>query len=345
MSLEHFYLNRFRFSLEMLEQARLPVYKGTTLRGGFGFTFRKLVCYQPHVPRCNACLLRFSCPYPQLFETFVPPDAEVLRNLTRAPIPLIIEPPLERRQTYAAGDPLTFHVTLIGDAVRYLSYVAVAFQELGHKGLGKDHGRYRLTRIEAVQPFTGESALVHDSSAPAIIRASHLPVRYTDCVEEAERLTDEAVGMQFLTPTRLKNDGQYMRGEVLPFDVVWRTLMRRVSSLAYFHCGSRWEADYQRLAAAAREVETRASAMRWVTFRRYSTRQEQLVPLSGLVGKAWYRGELRPFLPVLVLGELVHVGKATVFGNGRYRLGSPDDVWDASGAARDRQSPTARSAE
>ncbi len=34
----------------------------------------------------------------------------------------------------------------------------------------------------------------------------------------------------------------------------------------------------------------------------------------------WGAGGLGAFLPLLRLGELVHVGKAAVFGNGRYEL-------------------------
>jgi hypothetical protein len=42
--------------------------------------------------------------------------------------------------------------------------------------------------------------------------------------------------------------------------------------------------------------------------------------MGGVVGSATYIGELAPFLPLLALGQWVHVGKATVFGNGLYRM-------------------------
>jgi CRISPR/Cas system endoribonuclease Cas6 (RAMP superfamily) len=42
--------------------------------------------------------------------------------------------------------------------------------------------------------------------------------------------------------------------------------------------------------------------------------------MGGLVGQVTYSGDLRDYLPLLALGELAHVGKGTVFGNGQYRI-------------------------
>ena len=44
--------------------------------------------------------------------------------------------------------------------------------------------------------------------------------------------------------------------------------------------------------------------------------------LGGFVGEAEYVGELGPFLPLTLLGSLVHVGKACTFGHGWYEVGS-----------------------
>ena len=58
----------------------------------------------------------------------------------------------------------------------------------------------------------------------------------------------------------------------------------------------------------------------WQDWSRYSGRQRQRVEMGGLVGRVTYEGDLSDYLPLLVLGELVHVGKGTVFGNGQYRI-------------------------
>ncbi len=319
MSLEHFWVNRYRLTLTAREPIVLPVYKGTTLRGGFAFTFRRLVCYQLEVPNCDDCLLRFTCPYTRLFDTFPPPNAEVLSNLKDVPSPLVIEPPQDNRRQYSPGDELIFHLVLIGNAQTFLPYLALAFQELGRRGLGKKHGRFTLTEIEAVHPYTNQKELIYSQERPSVIRPISLPVPFAECEVQANHLSADTLTFHFLTPTRLREEGHTIQ-EPPDFHVIWRALMRRVSSLAYFHCGQKWEADYRALAEASRQIQCVEKDMHWKVYHRFSTRQERNISISGLVGTVTYAGDLSPFLPVLRLGELVHVGKATVLGNGRYYL-------------------------
>ena len=42
--------------------------------------------------------------------------------------------------------------------------------------------------------------------------------------------------------------------------------------------------------------------------------------LGGLIGSITYEGNLDKFLPLLRIGEYIHVGKAVTFGMGRYRI-------------------------
>jgi CRISPR/Cas system endoribonuclease Cas6 (RAMP superfamily) len=66
-------------------------------------------------------------------------------------------------------------------------------------------------------------------------------------------------------------------------------------------------------------VET---SSRWLE-RSRRTRQGEQQNLSGFVGEVTYRGDLEPFIPLLLLGEYIHVGKNAAFGNGWYQLKIP----------------------
>jgi CRISPR/Cas system endoribonuclease Cas6 (RAMP superfamily) len=80
------------------------------------------------------------------------------------------------------------------------------------------------------------------------------------------------------------------------------------------------ELDYQQLVGEARQVRVVEKDLRGVTWQRYSVRQQRRIPWEGFVGRVKYEGEVAPFLPYLLLGEIVGVGKNCTFGLGRYRL-------------------------
>jgi len=42
--------------------------------------------------------------------------------------------------------------------------------------------------------------------------------------------------------------------------------------------------------------------------------------LGGIIGNITYAGNLEQFLPFIVLGKYVHVGKGATFGLGQYEI-------------------------
>lgn len=313
-------LARYRFTLQAEQPIELPPHPGSTLRGGFGHAFKRVSCFQPPGTPCGDCLLRHDCPYAYVFETPVPPDAEVLRKNRALPHPLILEPPSPCATRLAPGETFTFHLVLVGQAARYLSYVLVAFQALGRRGLGRTRGRFHLTEVLAVDALSGATAPVYTDAAPTHIHAQALPVDTARVAAGAMTLPETWLAVTFLTPTRLKHAGDWVRQQP-PFHVLVRRLLDRTSSLAYFHSGARWETDFRGWIAAAREVTLAGDDTRWSPWARYSGRQEQWVRMGGLTGTATYTGDLAPYRPLLALGALLHVGKGTLFGNGRLAVG------------------------
>ncbi|MBC7084474.1 MAG: CRISPR system precrRNA processing endoribonuclease RAMP protein Cas6 [Firmicutes bacterium] len=130
------------------------------------------------------------------------------------------------------------------------------------------------------------------------------------------------VTVAFRTMTRLKFQGGL---EDRPeFHVLARSLLRRVSSLLYFHHGTRLDMDFRGFISQAETVRLAVLNTRWVDWERYSSRQDTRMKLGGLVGTATYEfNDARLaafFLPWLVLGEYVHVGKGCTFGLGCFTV-------------------------
>ncbi len=90
--------------------------------------------------------------------------------------------------------------------------------------------------------------------------------------------------------------------------------------LSAVHCGEVWRENFKALVEKAREVETVRDGTTWASFRRYSSFKKKGELLEGVVGSAEYAGSVEEFLPLLVMGQLTHVGKRAVFGLGRYRM-------------------------
>lgn len=334
-----FSLAHYRLTLETLDPLHLPPNKGSALRGGFGHTFKRLACAEPW-PCGQRCERGNACPYGYIFETTPPDESEVLSNLSEVPRPFVIEPPADRREHIPPGDRLTFGLTLVGRGINCLPYFIAVFRELGKIGLGRTRGKYRLLAVDAISspsPALSEASLKRSGRDPLAGRAAggeSIPIYRAEddmihtanttlsgdtITARAATLPADRITLDFLTPTRLKHRGRWV-DEGPPFHVLVKVLLGRISSLSYFHCGHKLEADFRGLIDRAAEVRIVQSETDWRDWSRFSGRQKQRVEMGGLVGQVTYAGDLRPYLPLLALGELVHVGKGTVFGNGQYRV-------------------------
>lgn len=315
-----FKLARFRFTLNPLGEIILPAYKGSTLRGGFGHSFKKVVCTLRN-KECADCILKSKCVYYYVFETPPPQDSKMLRLYPKVPHPFIIEPPLTNQQIFQPGEIIPFNLILIGNAIDYLPYFIYTFKELGEIGIGKQRGRYELSEVEGIDR-AGKSISIYTNSSQTII--NNHPVITTEicrgvlqyALEQGER--NDHITINLLTPMRLRFGGHIT--DHLEFHVLIRNLLRRISSLMYFHCGETLDCNFKGLIEKAAQVKIHSSELRWHDWERYSARQNQRMTLGGLVGKITYIGNLNEFIPFIKLGEYVHVGKGTTFGLGQYEI-------------------------
>lgn len=305
---------KFRFVLNPLEPLHLPVYKGSTLRGGFGNAFKSIVCVSKG-KECSDCILKDRCVYTYIFETPPPADTEVMRLYEKAPHPFILEPPMETRQQYGPGDELSFHVILIGRAINYLPYFIYTFDVLGQKGIGRGRGKFTLKSVAADEK--GIEKIIYESVRNTV---QSFPTNTLSFEQSSDDSTSQqTVTLEFLTPTRIVYKGKLL--DNLQFHILIRGLLRRISLLGYFHCGSAPDSiDFRKLIEQAREVKVKHSRLSWYDWQRYSARQDTMMKLGGFVDSITFEGKLSEFMPCLLAGEILHVGKGTGFGLGKYKI-------------------------
>ena len=125
-----------------------------------------------------------------------------------------------------------------------------------------------------------------------------------------------SITFNFLTPTRLVvNEDLVVEPE---FHHLIRGLLRRISNLSYFHYGERLSIDFKGLIDRASNIKVKVRATQWYDWERYSSRQDTRMKLGGFIGKVRFAGDMKEFMRFIKLGEILHVGKGTGFGLGRY---------------------------
>lgn len=223
----------------------------------------------------------------------------------------------------SAGDDLVFELTLIGRAVEYMPYVVYAISEMAKRGLGANRIRFDLNQVALIDE-QGVRKNIYSGDEQRITTPDNSTRSLGDVISQRLKQLEKAsspdeLRLEFQTPARIRVDGDLQLK--LNFDFLVRNLLRRVSLLAAVHGSASLKVNYRDLIDLASSVQTRLSGLRWWDWERYSNRQRTKMSLGGFVGEIEYTGEvIRDFMPLIVAGEVLHLGSGTSFGLGRYQV-------------------------
>lgn len=265
-------------------------------RSEFDAAFRKsLSCLRGD---CAGCPAVASCTFPATFGQKIADDPEAVRRHQKPPLPFIFQfpvlPPVPNR-----GQAFELALTLVGSAVQQVFYYLNAVQHLIEAKSGT------LVRVEAESPGGARTPVVIGDRPALPLLGSLDPAL-------AGPLSTETVGLRLLTPLKLVQEGRLLKH--FTFAQFARSLMRRISSLAYHYEGAEPPLDYRWLSQCSESVRTVESDCRFVTWGGH--------PAPGIVGLARFQGDLEPFHLLLQLGMATHLGKGASFGFGAYRVES-----------------------
>jgi CRISPR-associated endoribonuclease Cas6 len=307
---------RYRVLFEAVEPLDLPLYLGSTLRGAFGHAFRAVAC---PAPRGTDCPIPAQCPYHIIFETSPPPGSEALRTHEEIPRPFVISPGQsdarpDIRRSFQPGDEVSFELVLIGRAQEFFPYFMVALREVDR--LGRARRAVELRRIDALEGFGSGSRIVYESTEN-LVHGSASSITLDQCGEMPE--PHGTLTIEFLTQARLKHDGRFVRRRP-EFQLLFRRLLGRLSSLSRFHCGVPMQVNFREMIDNAGSIHLTRDSTKWIKWERYSSRQDRRMEWEGIGGSASYEGDFAPFWKYLKFGEFVHVGHGATFGLGKYRI-------------------------
>lgn len=302
---------QYRFSCRFDSEAVLPVYKGSTFRGVFGHALKRVVCALKQ-QECTRCLLREKCIYVQIFESPHMNSKNRPHGLSR-PRPFVIEPPETKGTLFSSGSEFEFTLLLFGTTNEYLPYFIYAFEQISHIGIGKKingkRGGFQLNNVK----FADER--IYSGDSKKLKMPAELPELLLNRPENRKKVFRLRVYLE--TPLRLKFENRLKAD--LPFHVLVRGMLRRISSLMSTYGNGEPDMDYKDLVKRAETVRTVDDNLEWFDWRRYSFRQEQAMLMGGMTGSVTYEGDIAEFMPIIGFCEAVHVGKQTTFGLGKIK--------------------------
>lgn len=298
-------------TLEATQTVAWPHYAGSTLRGAFGRALRRAACITGQ-DKCTGCPLRNSCAYGVVFDPAAP--AQPIHPSFRDGLPrYVVQPPALGACTLSAGQTQSFSLLLLPGTQ-------------AHQGL-IEHLLRATVEKELMQP--GLCRLLHtqvsDTPVAPLHSAQPLPGTFAATPAKPAPSTDQ-ITLRWHTPLRLQIQGKpVFKATQLDASTLVRALLRR--ELQWFQLTQQARTEQAPgspdplACAAACTLDTRN--LQWHDIQRHSGTQGQHLPLGGLIGSATLHGPtaaLQALLPLLHLGEQVHIGKETVMGLGRYVL-------------------------
>ncbi|MGB9714992.1 MAG: CRISPR system precrRNA processing endoribonuclease RAMP protein Cas6 [Thermodesulfovibrionales bacterium] len=318
---EDFKLAHCRFTLTPENIIQMPAFnKGNILRGAFGSSLKRLVCVNKE-SKCGGCILKDKCAYISIFN---PVGINPAKRLHDVPRGFVLNPPLEKEVVYSSERPFSFDMVLIGDRINYLPYVIVPLIELGKYGIGLNRGRFTLTDISILPFYSSSPESIYDSQSN-IVKNVQKTVTGKEILGYVGKINGQKITLKFLTPTRIRYNPSGEKGKskvvrVPEFHHIIRRLRDRVNALSSTYCGGPIDVDFKGIAERAMKIKTREVNLKWLDIKRKSRTQPVYHDQSGFIGDITFEGDLKEFLPLIVLGEYVHVGEDVVFGNGWYRI-------------------------
>jgi len=191
-----------------------------------------------------------------------------------------------------------FSIYLFDDSVSKLPYVVSALYQMITKiGFGKDRKTY--TKFDM---FVNDSSVFKNGEIT-------LPIDY-----EKEFNIDTFspnISVRFVTPLRLKKNNRFIRDEELDIEDLINSIYQRKQKLEGKELK---KLDFEPKGNIIKKE------LKFLDLSRYSNRQKTKLKIGGLMGKIDIKDIDGKSYKLLKLGEIVGVGKQTVFGLGKIEI-------------------------
>ena len=302
---------KLHFEIRFLFDSNLCAYKPLDLRGGMGYMLMDKYCIADK--ECGSCAFAQECVMKRIL--YAQPEIQPFfvkeGKKDEGSCGLVIECE-DDRTSFSAGDELHFNILLFGKTIVYFRQILDAFIDLGKKGFGSQKAFFEVTRVTNSfgQDLYRERKLFREQFNACIVRD------YVD-YRLRKRMGLRAV---FHTPAEFR----IKKKLITEFDpvVIFNSIARRIYVLNLFEGN-----DINMISVGydgkddSIDVPEMSGQLAWVEKNwRYSTRTKMEYPMLGIKGYIDFAALTEDQYALLLAGELIHIGKDTRFGYGRYTI-------------------------
>lgn len=294
---------KLHFTLELTEDAKLPRQKASALRGGMGEMLLRINCIRDR--RCDQCPYESECIVRRIMYSKMRTQPEFMSAGDSVGYVICCE---DYRENYHAGDKLEFSMILFGRMAVYFGQILQAFQYLGYQGIGKEKAKFRIihvTNSKRQDILDGQNVFMERVATQRI--ADYVAYR------KKKKAVGGSVNLVLQTPLAIKSQGEQLKQ--VEAEAFFKAITRRLYML---NCYEKYDVK------AADDSNTipflTMQSVKQMTVNRYSTTHDNRIGLEGIIGECRLENVSEKNLELLYAGELVHIGKNTSFGFGRYTV-------------------------
>jgi len=296
---------KLHFIVEFIEDTILQKYKASALRGGMGEMLLKQNCIRGR--KCEKCDFVEECLVQRIMYSKMDIQPDFMGGGDSVGYVLECE---DYREEFDAGDQLAFQVIIFGKTIVYFAQILDAFFRLGMYGVGKNNSRYEIVSVtnSRKEPIlSGNNVIMENYRIETVGRyVAHRLKKFSS--------DDDSVILKFQSPLTLKYQGEFIRE--FNHEAIIAAVKRRLYILA---CFEGIETDVKSV-GILEGVRSDSFEQHMVRIPRYSNRKNEKMYLDGIEGRCSISGIDVQTLRLLIAGELLHIGKNTSFGFGRYHV-------------------------
>lgn len=300
---------KLHFTAAFCVDSILPRDKVSAIRGGMGEMLLRMNCVRDR--QCGTCDFDRECTVQKIL--YSPFDRKPDFVTTDGGVGYVLE--CENYQEYfKAGEKLDFYLILFGKTIVHFYQLYQAISMLGEQeGLGKYHARYHIIGIKNM-----EGMLISDGKTVDMDRyVVHMlydyimfrNLRYGTFTGKKDAL------LIFDSPLALKYQGELLTE--FQMEAILTSIRRRVYILDCFEgieSDNFYQTENSSIPKILRQEYHQASVSR------YSMRKNKKMILQGIRGSVLLTEITEDVWMLLLIGELIHIGKYTSFGFGRFHL-------------------------